>query len=116
MRLPCWNFTGGAFAVFGCFAMLKCCGLIGLPAATPVAPLLPVGGGLDAPSCLPVFAVLRVLACLAGPFAPATSAALPACAGLPLCCFEPFVLWTSARLAGSVAFAVPLPFSVLVAP
>ena len=31
MRLPCWNFTGGAFAVFGCFGRLKCCGLIGFP-------------------------------------------------------------------------------------
>src|SRR2546430_1512273 len=33
MRLPCWNFTEGAFAVFGCLGTLKCCGLIGLPAA-----------------------------------------------------------------------------------
>ena len=33
MRLPCWNFTGGAFAVFGCFGRLKCCGLTGLPCA-----------------------------------------------------------------------------------
>jgi len=30
MRLPCWNVTRGAFAVFGCFARLKCCGLSGL--------------------------------------------------------------------------------------
>jgi hypothetical protein len=33
MCLPWWNFTGGAFAVFGCFVTLKCCGLNGLPLA-----------------------------------------------------------------------------------
>src|SRR5206468_11057845 len=42
MCLPCWNFTGGAFAVFGCFERLKCCGLTGLPWANfPFAALWP---------------------------------------------------------------------------
>ena len=33
MRLPCWNFTAGATALFGlvCLGRLKCCGLCGLP-------------------------------------------------------------------------------------
>jgi hypothetical protein len=76
IRLFGWNFTGGAFAVFGCFATLKCCGLNGFPAATPAFPGLPPGPGLGAPAGLPAAAASPVVAALPLPFALPTSAGL----------------------------------------
>src|SRR5262245_61160608 len=104
MRLPCWNCTGGAFAVFGCCGTLKRCGFTGFPAATPAFPgllaaapatsglvpgsagLVVPGSGLPAPVALAPSPVLAVSSGLTVCFPFATSG-LSACAA---CCFGSF--------------------------
>src|SRR5204863_171309 len=80
MCLPSWNFTGGAFAVFGCFGRSKCCGLTGLPAvaALPAPAALPTSVGL------PISVGFAVVFILPGPFALPTSAGLPVAFAFPL--------------------------------
>src|SRR5438876_4684173 len=105
MRLPGWNFTGGAFAVFGCFGTSKCCGLIGLPAvaALPAPAALPTSPGL------PTSVGFAVAFALPAPAAFPTSPGLPASVGFAVAAFAlpaPAAFPTSPGLPASVGFAV----------
>src|SRR6266436_6257757 len=60
MCLPCWNFTAGAFAVFGCFERLKCCGLSGLPTPAVAPVTFPPFSALPGCPCAPDKLLLRI--------------------------------------------------------